>query len=160
MSVLLRFLLSSPSTWVGTLPAGGSFCSGKRNQNPLRAFPPKNLPEVRGCLCVKLPFGPSPLLWLLPLLPSQACMATGPIAGWFPCPGLCLVQRCFHRRASGHRQLETAAYQGKALGVKVLPDREAGTFHRILSIHLCDPTRPRAEKRRTQKHSVPAGWIP
>ena len=40
-----RFPLGVPlASLVGTLPAGGSFCSVKRNQNPLRAFPPKDLP--------------------------------------------------------------------------------------------------------------------
>ena len=73
---------------VGTLPAWGSFCSVKRNQNPLRAFPPKDLPGVRGWNCVKPGFGPSPLLWLLSLPPHQATMATGPMTGWFPPPGL------------------------------------------------------------------------
>ena len=37
---------------VGTLPAGGSFCSVKRNQNPLRAFPPNDPPwGTRQKLC-------------------------------------------------------------------------------------------------------------
>ena len=39
---------------VGTLPAGGSFCSVKRNQNPLRAFPPKDLPGVLVGTCAFL----------------------------------------------------------------------------------------------------------
>ena len=57
---------------VGTLPAGGSFCSVKRNQNPLRAFPPKDLPCCGPCFCHH----------------TRPTWATGPMAGWFPCPGL------------------------------------------------------------------------
>src|SRR5699024_9311468 len=67
-----------PSGLVGTLPAGGSFCSVKRNQNPLRAFPPKDLPGVRGWAYVKSKFGPSPLLWRLVLPPHQAALGSWP----------------------------------------------------------------------------------
>ena len=50
--------MSRLASLVGTLPAGGSFCSVKRNQNPLRAFPPKNLPGVRGWTCGDSQAGP------------------------------------------------------------------------------------------------------
>ena len=92
----LRFRLAS---LVGTLPAGGFFWAGKRNQNPLRAFPPKNLPGVRGWNCVKEISGPSPLLWLLFVPPhqaplgnwpySQAVFTSGPtlVCAAFPPPG-------------------------------------------------------------------------
>ena len=92
----LRFRLAS---LVGTLPAGGFFWAGKRNQNPLRAFPPKDLPGVRGWNCVKEISGPSPLLWLLFVPPhqaplgnwpySQAVFTSGPtlVCAAFPPPG-------------------------------------------------------------------------
>ena len=83
---------------VGTLPAGGSFCSVKRNQNPLRAFPPKDLPGVRGWTCVKSRFGPSPLLWLL-LLPShQATLGSWPYGWVISLSGPTLEKRRSHRR--------------------------------------------------------------
>ena len=99
--------------------AGGSFCSVKRNQNPLRAFPPKDLPGVRGWTCVKSRFGPSPLLWLL-LLPShQATLGSWPY-GWVISPsGPTLEKRRSHRREPGYPQLGTVAHHGKALKVEV-----------------------------------------
>ena len=51
------------------------------DEKPLRAFPPKDLPGVRGWNCVKLGYGPSPLLWLLFLPPHQATLGNWPY-GW------------------------------------------------------------------------------
>ena len=58
--------------------------------------------------------------------------------------------------APGTRQLGTVAGQGKALAVEGRMNREVNTNHRTVS-HLCDPTAPRAEKRKTQGHPVPRG---
>ena len=83
----LRFRLSS---LVGTLPAGGFFCAVKRNQNPLRAFPPKDLPGVRVWPCVKPTVGPGPggVTWMVwqvygpcPLLCETASLLPGPYPG-------------------------------------------------------------------------------
>ena len=63
---------------MGTLPAGGSFCSVKRNQNPLRAFPPKDLPGVLERTCVKAIVGPSPSLWRLVVPPHQVTLGSWP----------------------------------------------------------------------------------
>ena len=81
------------------------------------------------------------------------------MARWFHPPGLLGERRCSHRRKPGSPQLGTAAHQGKALGVEVPAAREAGTTPRSLH-HPCDPTGPRADRRGTQAHPVPAGWIP
>ena len=71
---------------MGTLPAGGSFCSVKRNQNPLRAFPPKD----RGWTCVKAMVGPGPggVTWMAwqvygkrPLLCEMVPLLPGPHPG-------------------------------------------------------------------------------
>ena len=83
---------------VGTLPAGGSFCSVKRNQNPLRAFPPKDLPGVRGCPCVKTRFGPLPLLWPLSLPPHQATLGSWPYGWVVSISGPTLAKRRSRRR--------------------------------------------------------------
>ena len=58
--------------------------------------------------------------------------------------------------APGTRQLGTVAGQGKALAVEGRMNREVNTNHRTVS-HLCDPTGPRAEKRKPQGHPVPRG---
>ena len=50
----------------------------------------------------------------------------------------------------------TAAHQGKALVVEVEFVREVGVFG-IVSRYPCDPTGPRAEKRRMQGLPVPRG---
>ena len=67
-----------PASLVGTLPAGGFFLAAERTQRPLRAFPPKNLPGVRGWECVKYPFGPCPLLWRLLVPPHQVPLGSWP----------------------------------------------------------------------------------
>ena len=74
-----------------------------------------------------------------------------------PHPGV----RRSRRRKPGHRSLGTATYQSKALEVEGCTSREVGATRRRTR-HLCDPTRTRAETRRTQVHPVPrgAGWIP
>ena len=120
-----------PSGLVGTLPAGGAFWAGKRHQNPLRAFPPKDLPGVRGWACVKAMFGPSPLLWLQVLPPHQATLGSGPYGWVISTSGPTLAKRRSRRRGPGFRQLGTVAYQGKALAIEVLSARETGTFCRI-----------------------------
>ena len=116
---------------VGTLPAGGSFCSVKRNQNPLRAFPPKDLPGVRGWNCVKPTVGPSPLLWLLSLPPHQVTLGSWPYYQAVSTSGPTLEKRRSRRREPGRRALETAAHQGKALAIEGLFSREVGMFCRI-----------------------------
>ncbi len=45
---------------------------------------------------------------------------------------------------------------GKGPGDRSTLNREVNTNHRTTS-HLCDPTGPRAEKRKTQGHPVPRG---
>ena len=69
-----------------------------------------------------------------------------------PYPGV----RRFRRREPGLRQLGTVAYQGKALAIEGHTNRGVNTNHRMTS-HLCDPTRLRAETRRTQGLPVPRG---
>ena len=86
---------------VGTLPAGGSFCSVKRNQNPLRAFPPKYPPGVRGRNCVKPMFGPSPLLWLLFLPLYQAPLGSWPYGWVVSMSGPTMEKRRSRRREHG-----------------------------------------------------------
>ena len=143
----------------GTLPAGGSFCSVKRNQNPLRAFPPKDLPGVRGWACVKSRFGPSPLLWLLVLPPHQATLGGWPYGWVVSISGPTLEKRRSRRRKPGHRPLGTAAYQDKALAVEGSTSRGVGGNHRTES-HLCDMNQSRAEKRKVHAPPSTAGWIP
>ena len=122
-----RFRLASLE---GTL-RWGDFCSGKSHQNPLRAFPPKDPPGVRGCPCVKPKFGPSPLLWRLAVPPHQATLGSWPYGWVVSTSGPTLEERRSRRRKPGHRSLGTAANQGKALGVEGLFFREAGIFGRI-----------------------------
>ena len=72
----------------GTLPAGGSFCSVKRNQNPLRAFPPKNLPGYEAGTASRLWSARDPCCGPCCCHHTRPTWATGPMAGRFPCPGL------------------------------------------------------------------------
>ena len=83
--------------------AGGAFWAGKRHQNPLRAFPPKDLPGVRGWACVKAIFGPSPLLWLLSLPPHQATLGSWPYHQVVSTSGPTLEKRRSRRREPGPR---------------------------------------------------------
>ena len=69
-----------------------------------------------------------------------------------PHPGV----RRSRRRKPGPRKLGTAAHQGEALAVEGRRNREVNPNHRTAS-YLCDPTRLRAETRRTQGHPVPRG---
>ena len=79
---------SSLASLAGTLPAGGSFCSGKRNQNPLRAFHPKYPPWGTGPDVRQARFRPVTFT-VAPIVPlHQATMAASPMAGRFPRPGL------------------------------------------------------------------------
>ena len=116
---------------VETLPAGGFFCPVKRNQNPLRAFPPKDPPGVRGGACVKSKFGPSLLLWRLAVPPHQATLGSWPYSWAVSMSGPTLAKRHSRRREPGPRQLGTVAHQGEALAVEVVFVREVGAFHRI-----------------------------
>ena len=83
--------------------AGGAFWAGKRHQNPLRAFPPKDLPGVRGWACVKAIFGLSPLLWPLFVPPHQATLGSWPYGRVVSTSGPTLEQRRSRRRTSGFR---------------------------------------------------------
>ena len=103
----------------------------KSGKESLRAFPPKNLPGVRGWACVKAMFGPSPLLWLQVLPPHQATLGSWPYGWVISTSGPTLAKRRSRRRGPGFRQLGTVAYQGKALAIEVLSARETGTFCRI-----------------------------
>ena len=82
---------------MGTLPAGGSFCSVKRNQNPLRAFPPKDLPGVLVGTCAFLSSALDgsghidgvDILWVVPALCIMVLLFPGPSPGepLFPAVG-------------------------------------------------------------------------
>ena len=67
-----------------------------------------------------------------------------------------LGKRRSRRREPGCPSLGTAAYQGKALAIEACAIREVDANRRTES-HLCDPSRTRAETRRTQVHPVPRG---
>ena len=85
-------------------------------------------------------YGKCPLLCeSVPLLPG-------------PYPGV----RRSRRRGPGYQQLKSVAYQGEVLAVEECTNRGVDTNHRTTS-HLCDPTRPRTEKRKTHTHPVPRG---
>ena len=129
------------------------------DEKPLRAFPPKDLPGVRGWNCVKTMVGPSPLLWPLFLPPHQANLGNWPYGWVVSMPGPTLEKRRCRRRELGFRSLGTAAHQGKALAAERHTSREENTIHRTTR-HLCDPTEPRAEKRRLHPPPSTAGWIP
>ena len=131
----------------------------KMDEKPLRAFPPKYPPGVRGCPCVKSRFGPSPLLWPLFVPPHQATLGNWPYHQVVSTSGPTLEKRRSRRREPVPRQLGTVAHQGKALAVEGGTNRGVGANGRTAS-HLCDPTGPRADRRGTQAHPVPAGWIP
>ena len=158
-AILLSSLGFRLASLAGTLPAGGSFCSGKRNQNPPRAFPPRYPPGVPGWVCVKSGFGPSVLLWLLFVPPHQAPLGSWPYGVAVSISGPTLEKRRSRRWEPGSRQLETVAHQGKALEVEEYPSRGVGANRRRAS-HLCDPTGPRAGNRRMHTPPSTAGWIP
>ena len=75
---LLRFLRRRPAPQPGTLRWAPFLHDEKWGKESLRAFPPKDLPGVRGRPCVKSMFGPSPLLWLLFVPPHQATLGSWP----------------------------------------------------------------------------------
>ena len=128
---LLRFPGQEPAPPPGTLRWARFLPDEKSGKESLRAFPPKYPPGVPGWECVKLVFGPSPLLWPLSLPPHQAALGSWPYGRAIFTSGPTLVQRRSRRREPGHRPLGTAAHQGKAPGVEVHADRGAGTTHRI-----------------------------
>ena len=97
---VLRFPRRKPAPQPGTL-RWGDFCSGKSHQNPLRAFPPKDPPGVRGCPCVKPKFGPSPLLWRLAVPPHQATLGSWPYGWVVSTSGPTLEERRSRRREHG-----------------------------------------------------------
>ena len=98
------------------------------DKKPLRAFPPKDPPEVRGWECVKSLFGPSLLLWPLFVPPHQAPLGNWPYGGVVSTSGPALEKRRSRHREPDHRPLGTAAHQGKALAMEVLFVRGVGTF--------------------------------
>ena len=87
-AILLSSLGFRLASLAGTLPAGGSFCSGKRNQNPPRAFPPR-YPPWGTRLGVRQ-------VWVRPV-----CLAVAPICATTPGPlgQLALWRGGFHIRA-------------------------------------------------------------
>ena len=89
------------------------------DEKPLRAFPPKDLPGVRGWACVKAIFGPSLLLWPLLLPPHQATLGSWPYSRVVSMSGPTPEKRRSRRREPGYPQLGTVAHQGKALEVEV-----------------------------------------
>ena len=101
------------------------------DEKPLRAFPPKDLPGVPGWTCVKLVFGPSPLLWPLFVPPHQATLGSWPYGWVVSMSGPTLEKRRSRRREPVLRQLGTVAHQGKALAIEVAFVREVGAFCRI-----------------------------
>ena len=83
---------------------------------------------VRDWNCVKLVFGPSPLLWPLSLPLHQATFGSWPYGWAVSTSGPTLTKRRSRRREPGHRQLGTAVHQGEALAVEVVFVREVGAF--------------------------------
>ena len=154
--ILLQFPWRRPAPHPGTLRWAPFLRDEKWGKESLRAFPPKDLPGVRGWNCVKPTVGPSPLLWLLSLPPHQVTLGSWPYYQAVSTSGPTLEKRRSRRREPSPRQLGTVAYQGKALAVEGRRNREVNLNHRTAS-HLCDPTRLRAETRRTQGHPVPRG---
>ena len=100
-------------------------------------------------------FGPSPLLWLLPLPPHQAPWAAGPMARWFPPPGL--LWKSGVPAAGG--QAPDSWHQGKALAIEACTIRGVNTNCRTAS-HLCDPTQDQGRNQEDAGASSTAGWIP
>ena len=111
--------------------AGVTFVRAKVTKTRLGRSPLGTSLGVRGCQCVKLVFGPSPLLWRLVLPPHQATLGSWPYSRVVSMSGPTPEKRRSRHREPGFRQLGTVAYQGKALGVEVLSVREAGTFCRM-----------------------------
>ena len=97
---LLRFLRRKPAPPPGTLRWAQFLPDEKLGKESLRAFPPKDLPGVRGCPCVKSRFGPSPLLWPLFVPPHQATLGSWPYGWVVSTSGPTLPQRRSRRRSS------------------------------------------------------------
>ena len=74
--------------WWGRFPLGVPFARPKGTKTRLGRSPLRTSLGVRGWTCVMSIFGPLVLLWLLFVPPHQAPWAAGPIARWFPQPGL------------------------------------------------------------------------
>ena len=142
--------------WWGRFPLGVSFERAKETKTRLGRSPLRTSLGVRGWACVKSKFGPLPLLWPLALPPHQATLGSWPYSWVVSMSGPTLEKRRSRRQEPGPRQLGTVACRGKALTVEGRRNREVNPNHRTAN-HLCDPTRLRAEKRRTQGHPVPRG---
>ena len=125
---LLQCLRRNPAPPPGTLRWARFLPDEKSGKESLRAFPPKNLPGVRGWNCVKAKFGPSPLLWPLILPPHQATLGSWPYSWVISMSGPTLAKRRSRRREPGCPSLGTASHQGKALAVEAQGSTEAGTF--------------------------------
>ena len=106
----------SPSWWGRS--AGVHFEWPKWTKSHLGRSPLRTSLGVRGWTCVKLVFGPSPLLWLLLLPPHQATLGSWPYRQAVSTSGPTLEKRRSRRREPGCPSLGTAAYQGKALGCR------------------------------------------
>ena len=139
--------------------AGVHFEWPKWTKSHLGRSPLRTSLWVRDWACVKTKFGPSPLLWPLFVPPHQDTLGNWPYHQVVSTSGPTLEKRRSRRREPVPRQLGTVAHQGKALAVEGRRNREVSANHRTAN-HLCDPTRLRAETRRTQGLPVPRGWIP
>ena len=153
-------LLHSPGSglpaWWGRSPLGVSFCCQKETKDHLGRSPLRTSLGVRGWACIKSKFGPLPLLWLLLLPPYQAILASWPYGWGFPRPGLPWRSGvpAAGSQASGsweQRLTRVRPWQSKYN----VPEKQARSVE--FPCHLCDPTGPRAETRRTQGHPVPRG---
>ena len=138
--------------------SAGPHFSPMRNggKNRLGRSPLSTPLGVPGWACVKLVFGPFPLLWSLFVPPHQATMAAGPIAGWFSPPGLPWrsgVPAAGSQASGNWEQLHT--------WVRPWYEKHSVSKKQALSVefsrHLCDPTGPRAEIGGRIRLSVPRG---
>ena len=84
-----------------------------RGKNRLGRSPLSTPLGVRGWACVKLVFGPFPLLWLLFVPPHQAILGNWPYDWAVSTSGPTLAKRRSRRRELGFRPLGTAADQGR-----------------------------------------------
>ena len=150
------FANSGLPAWWGRSPLGVSFCCQKETKDHLGRSPLRTSLGVRGWACVKSKFGPSPLLWLLLLPPYQATLGSWPYGWEFPRPGLPWRSGvpAAGSQASGsweQRLTRVRPWQSKYN----VPEKQARSVE--FPCHLCNPTGPRAEKRKTQGHPVPRG---
>ena len=130
--LILSFLsCTGLPAWWGRFPLGVSFERAKETKTRLGRSPLRTSLGVRDWNCVKLVFGPSPLLWPLSLPLHQATFGSWPYSRAVSTSGPTLTKRRSRRREPGHRQLGTAVHQGEALAVEVVFVREVGAFHRI-----------------------------